>query len=171
MGTFNFFVCWHLWYKLRIKLIFHYPQILGNSKPLNEYFGTAFVFCHKIIGRRKCGNSPTPNNIYLFNFFYWKSTIGKQQQLLRWIMAHIVSKMLYIKFYIWCTQLTYHVLRWPLPLLHHQRAIPLPLALTEEWLGSIMSNQSMEGCCKRINTLVKLPKFQFRQFRHNHTDS
>ena len=27
-----------------------------------------------------------------------------------------------------------------------------------------MSNQSKEGCCERINTLVKLPKLQFRQF-------
>ena len=27
-----------------------------------------------------------------------------------------------------------------------------------------MSNQSKEGHCKRINTLVKLPKLQFRQF-------
>ena len=25
------------------------------------------------------------------------------------------------------------------------------LALTEEWLQLIMSNQSKEGCCKRIN--------------------
>ena len=49
-----------------------------------------------------------------------------------------------------------------------------PLARTEEWLQLIMSNQSKEGHCKRINTLVKLPKLQssrFRQFRLNHTDS
>ena len=45
------------------------------------------------------------------------------------------------------------------------------LTLTEEWLYLIMSNQSKEGCCKRIRTHVKLPKLQFRQFRHNYTDS
>ena len=36
--------------------------------------------------------------------------------------TYVDTVLLYIKFYIWCTQLTYNVLRWPLPLFHHQSA-------------------------------------------------